>query len=185
MADRESFTIPPDEIIWTEAALERVANAPDFVRPGIYKLLVKRAQERGHRVINSQFVTEIRNESMMRISQIVKRFGFEELSMETFEVAKQRMQRHPNKVQVIDQIQGFLAQRTESNPEITAKFKRYMEVVPRKGPVWTEEALNLLESVPPDARDDVKQSVERRAKQLGETIVTPEIVSLEGADSDS
>jgi len=184
MANEQSPLIPRSEIVWTEEALERVANAPDFVRPGIYKLLVKRAQERGRRVIDSQFVTEIRNESMMRISQIVKRFGFEELSMEAFEVAKQRMSHQPNKVQVINQIQAFLAQRIEKNPEIMKKFRRYMEVVPRKGLPWTEEALELLENVPPHARDQARQSIEQRAKQLGEVIVTPEIVSMGRGESE-
>ena len=184
MADKQLAVIPLSEIVWTEAALERVANAPDFVRPGIYKLLVKRAQERGRRIINSQFVTEIRNESMMRISQIVKRFGFEELSMEAFDVAKQRMQRHPNKVEVINQIQAFLAQRIEKNPEIMAKFGRYLEVVPRRGLAWTEEALDCLKDVPPHARAGVKQSIEQRAKQLGEVIVTPEIASMDSVDDD-
>ena len=170
--------ISPSEIVWTEAALERVGNTPDFVRPGIYKLLVKRAQERGHRIINSQFVTEIRNESMMRISQIVKRFGFDELSMEAFEVAKERMRRHPHKLEVINQIQAFLAQRIEKNPEIMAKFERYMEVAPRRGIAWTEEALDLLEAVLPDARETVKQSIEQYARQLGQVIVTPETVGM-------
>ena len=178
MAKKQPQIIALNEIVWTEAALERVANAPSFVRSGIYKLLVKRAQERGNRIINSKFVTETRNESMMRISQIVKRFGFEELSMDAFSVAKQRMHRHANKVQVIDQIQDFLAQRIDKNPDIMAKFRRYMEVVPRRGLAWMEEALDLLEDVPLDKRDEIKQAIEEQAKKLGEIIVTPEMVSM-------
>jgi len=54
-----------------------------------------------------------------------------------------------------------------------------MEVVPRQGLPWTEEALDLLETVPSQARDGVIQSIEQRAKQLGVVIVTPEIVRVE------
>jgi hypothetical protein len=131
MADQK---IPmPDDIIWTEEALQRVQNAPDFVRPGIYKLMIKRARERGYKVITSEFLTEIRNESMMRVSKIIKKFGFKELRMDAFEVAKEKMQKNARKVEVIEEIKEFLEQRTEKNELILEKFKRYMETVPEQG----------------------------------------------------
>ena len=54
-----------NQIEWTEEARRRVDNAPSFVRPGILKLMVERARERGRSVITSEFLTEIRNKSML------------------------------------------------------------------------------------------------------------------------
>ena len=61
------------EIAWAAEALKRVEDAPDFVRPGIYKLMEKRARERGKDFISSDFLSEIRDESMMLVSKRLKK----------------------------------------------------------------------------------------------------------------
>lgn len=61
------------KIEWTNEALERVKKAPDFVRPGIYKLMEKRAKERGYKTITSEFLSEIRDESMKFTSKRMKK----------------------------------------------------------------------------------------------------------------
>jgi hypothetical protein len=166
----------PDDILWTEEALRRVQNAPDFVRPGIYKLMVKRARERGYKVITSEFLTEIRNESMVRVSKVIKKFGFKELNMGAFEVAKEKMQKNPRKVEVIEEIKNFLKQRTEKNERILEKFRGYIETVPERGLPWTEEALKRMERVPPFVRSMAEKTIETEAKRRGEKVVTLEVV---------
>ena len=66
------------DIVWTEEARRRVDNAPPFVRPGILKLMPIRARERGRTEITSEFLTEIRNESMLRVANGIKGVGFDE-----------------------------------------------------------------------------------------------------------
>ncbi len=46
----------------------RVKKIPYFVRLGIYKLMEKRAEEKGYKVIMSEFLSEIRKESMKSVS---------------------------------------------------------------------------------------------------------------------
>ncbi|MBI3092256.1 MAG: PCP reductase family protein [Candidatus Tectomicrobia bacterium] len=159
-------------IVWTAEARQRVENAPAFVRAGILKLTELRARERGLRAITSEFLTEIRNESMLRVSKSIKKFGFEELSLEAFEVAKEKMRRHPRKVEVIGEIQEFLAQRTERNQEIMEKFARYLEIVPKQGIPWTMEALRRLEVMPPFARRMAKEAVEEQARKSREVVIS-------------
>ena len=89
--------INEQEISWADEALKRVEDAPDFVRPGIYKLMEKRAKERGIDFISTEFLTEIRNESMMLVSKRLKRFGVEGLSMEAFEMSMDKNERKPAK----------------------------------------------------------------------------------------
>jgi hypothetical protein len=121
----EDYTAHEKEIeagvTWTIEAWERVKHAPEFVRPGIRKLMVQRTVKRGFKYITSDFLTEIRNESMMLVSKRVKQFGFEELSMGAFDVAKQKMVESPRKVEVIEEIQDFLAMRTEKKEDIVDK----------------------------------------------------------------
>ena len=133
------------EIVWTEEARRRVEHAPAFVRPGIGKLMERRARERGRGVITSEFLTEIRDESMLRVAKCIRGFGFEELSMDAFEVAKVKMRKLPRKVEVIEQIKAFLSERTEKNEMVLAKFRRYVETMPDRGLPWTEEALARLQ----------------------------------------
>ena len=151
---------PPEETIdhpyarennveWSPDAWERVKHAPEFVRPGIRKLMVQRCVKRGYKIVTSDFLTEIRNESMMLVSKRVKGFGFEELTMDSFEVAKEKMRQSPRKVEVIEEIEDFLAMRTEKKDDIVEKFKNYMEVTPASGMPWSKEALAKMEKVPP------------------------------------
>ena len=167
---------PENDIQWTEESLQRVEKAPAFVRAGIYKLMAKRGKERGRKVITSEFLTEIRNESMLRVAKSIKGFGFEELRMDAFEVAKQKMRKLPRKVKVIEQIKAFLGERTQSNDMIIAKFTRYLEMMPKTGLPWSEEALARLQKVPPFVREMAKQSIEEEAKKRKEKIIIPEVV---------
>jgi hypothetical protein len=161
------------DIVWTEEALKRLENAPDFVQPGIRKLMVLKARERGYKTITSEFLTEIRNESMLRVSKSIKRFGFDELRMEAFDVAKNRMKRNARKIEVIGQIEEFLSKRTSKNKEIIEKFRRYLEIVPEVGIPWTEEALERLERVPGFIRPMAKKAVEEEAKRQKQVVISP------------
>ena len=161
---------------WTQEAWERVKHAPEFVRPGIRKLMVQRAIKRGFKHITSDFLTEIRNESMVLVSKRVKQFGFEELSMGAFEVAKDKMKQSPRKVEVIEEIEDFLSMRTEKKDDIIKKFKNYMEVTPTMGMPWSKEALAKMEKVPPFVLGMAKQTIEARARERGDKMVNPSII---------
>lgn len=165
-----------DQPIWSEEALRRVEHAPSFVRPGIYKLMSKRARERGRSVITSAFLTEIRNESMLRVAKSIRGFGFEELTVDAFEVAKQKMRRQPRKLQVISEILTLLAGRQEKNREIIAKFEAYLKALPAGGLPWTEEARRKLTQIPEFVRPLARTAIEEQARARREKVVTPEVV---------
>ena len=161
---------------WSEDAWERVKHAPEFVRPGIRKLMVQRCMKRGFKIVTSDYLTEIRNESMMLVSKRVKGFGFEELTMDAFDVAKDKMRQSPRKVEVIEEIEDFLSMRTEKKDDIVEKFKDYMEVATPQGVQWSKEALEKMEKVPPFVLGMAKQTIEGRAHQRGDKMITPSII---------
>lgn len=120
-----------EEIKWEEAALKRVENAPEFVRPGIYKLMKKKAKEHGYKVITSKFLSEIRDESMMMVTKRMKKLGFDDLTMMAFDKAKDKIN-DPKKKEVIDEIKQFLSERTGKNEEIIKKFEKYFKMPSEK-----------------------------------------------------
>jgi hypothetical protein len=164
------------DVAWTDEARQRVDRAPAFIRPGILKLMPIRARERGRTVITSEFLTEIRNESMLRVARCIKGFGFEELSMAAFEVAQAKMRKLPHKVQVIEEIKAFLDARVEKNEMVLAKFARYLEMIPERGLPWTEEALAKLQRAPAFVQAIARTAIEEEARRRKEPVVTPEAV---------
>ncbi len=116
-----------NDVTWEDEALKRVENAPEFVRPGIYKLMVKKAKEHGYKVITSKFLSEIRDESMMMVTKRMKKLGFDDLTMMAFDKAKDKM-KDSRKTEVIGIIKQFLAERTGKNEEIIKKFENYFKM---------------------------------------------------------
>jgi hypothetical protein len=166
--------IKEEDIIWTDEALKRVENAPDFVRPGIKKLMAKRAKERGKKIIDSEFLTEIRNESMMLASKRMKKIGFEELKIDAFDKAKEKL-KSARKKEVIDNIKDFLSKRTSKNEAIIEKFTQYLED-DSQGLGWTKEARERMEKVPSFAREMAKKAIEEQAKKKGYRMITVEFL---------
>jgi len=126
MDNNSDHEIQKDQIPWTEEASKRVKNAPDFVRPGIYKLMQKKARQHGYKEINSKFLSEIRDESMKFASKRIKNIGFDELRMEAWDKAKEKF-KNTHKEEVIDTIKSFLDERTNKNEGIIAKFQSYLK----------------------------------------------------------
>ena len=171
-----------DEIPWTDEARKRVECAPDFVRPGIYKLMQKKARLHGYKEIASSFLSEIRDESMKLASKRIKNIGFDELRMDAWEKAKEKL-KSAHKKEVIDQIKTFLGERTARNEGIITKFQAYLkasvETVKTESPpspIWTEEAKQRLEKAPIFVRGRAKKSIESYANQKGVTVITGELI---------
>ncbi|MCF6154847.1 MAG: radical SAM protein [Candidatus Brocadia sp.] len=171
-----------EEIPWTEEAWKRVANAPDFVRPGIYKLMQKKARQHGYKEITSKFLSEIRDESMQLASKRIRNIGFDELSMDAWDKAKEKL-KNARKKEVIDNIKAFLGERINKNDGIITKFQAYLKTAGKTGKketpvttVWAEEAKQRLEKAPIFVRGRAKKSIEDFAIQKGVTEITCELI---------
>lgn len=164
-------------ITWAEEAKRRVMNAPEFVRPGIKKLMVIRARERGMTEVTSELLSEIRDESMKFAARRMKNMGFEELQMKAFDKAKEKMKNFRKK-EVIGNIQSFLEQRTGKNQSIINKFEKYFnELSSNDNNIpWTEEAKSRLQKAPPFVREMVQKAIENHAAKKGCTEITPELI---------
>ena len=180
---KTAFPMKNDEIPWTEEARKRVGNAPDFVRPGIFKLMQKKARQHGYKEITSKFLSEIRDESMQLASKRIRNIGFDELRMDAWDTAREKL-KNARKKEVIDKIKAFLGERTVKNEGIITKFQAYLktacETVKKETstvPVWTEEAKQRLEKAPIFVRGRAKKSIEDFAIQEGVTEITCELIN--------
>ncbi|GAN33954.1 MAG: radical SAM protein [Candidatus Brocadia sp. AMX2] len=171
-----------EEIPWTEEAWKRVRNAPDFVRPGIYKLMQKKARQHGYKEITSKFLSEIRDESMQLASKRIRNIGFDELRMDAWDKAKEKL-KNARKKEVIDNIKAFLGERINKNEGIITKFQAYLKTAGGPGkkeapvtPGWTEAARQRLEKAPIFVRGRAKKSIEDFAIQKGIAEITCELI---------
>jgi len=164
------------EIPWDEDALARVENAPDFVRPGILKLMQHRAVARGKKRIDTRFLTETRDESMMLVTQRMKKMGFARIDMKAWDKASAGFTGNQRKVDVIGQIKSFLDTRPEKNKAIMEKFGSFFADDVGKKMGWTKDARDRLSRAPAFARGMAGKAVEKHAREHGYKYVTLEAV---------
>ncbi len=161
----------PEEIPWDDDAKQRPLNAPDFVRPGIYKLMQKRAKERGKKRIDTAFLSEIRDESMMLVTKRMQKFGLENLDMKSWETAKEKFSKNPGKIGTINGIVDFLNSREGKNEGIIKKFKSYF-TDDSTSMGWTEEARSRLQAAPAPFREMAKGAIEKYSRENGYKMIT-------------
>ncbi|MDH5755450.1 MAG: radical SAM protein [Nitrospinota bacterium] len=166
-----------ETILWDEDARARVENAPDFVRPGILKLMQRRARARGMEKITTEFLTEIRDESMMLVTRRMKDMGFDGLDMSAWDKAKDKFSRDGHKINVIDTIKSFLDERPGKNSAIMEKFGSFFADNVGEAMGWTEGARARLEKAPSFARGFAKKQVEKYARENGYKYVTEQALA--------
>jgi hypothetical protein len=84
---------PQTKIAWTDEAWKRLEAAPDFVRSGIRKAAERRARKMGLQVIDSEHLTQFRNEAMMKAVKRIRSFGYTQLTFEAFDTALEKTKR--------------------------------------------------------------------------------------------
>lgn len=165
---------PESDIPWDDDAWARVQNAPEFVRRGIPKLMARRAKARGISRITSEFLSEIRDESMMLVTRRMKDFGFGEIDMGAWDASKEVFKKDAHRGEVIGKIRAFLDQRPEKNKAIIEKFGSFFSDNVGEKMGWTQEARERIERAPAMFRQMAVSSVESYARKRGFKYVTLE-----------
>ena len=84
---------PKSVVTWSDEAWKRLLTAPDFVRSGIRKAAERRARKLGLKEIDSEHLTQFRNEAMMKAVKRIRSFGYNELTFDAFDTALQKTKR--------------------------------------------------------------------------------------------
>lgn len=120
---------------------------------------------------------------MQLASKRIKNIGFDELRMDAWDKAKEKL-KNVRKKEVIDNIKAFLEERTVKNEGIITKFQAYLKTAGDKVkeetstiPVWTEDAKRRIEKAPVFVRGKARKSIEDFAIQKGATEITSELIN--------
>jgi len=84
---------PLEEVKWSEEAWRRLQTSPDFVRSGIKKAAERRARKEGVKEISTERLTRYRNQAMMKAVMRIRKLGFNELTFDAFDAAKEKVKR--------------------------------------------------------------------------------------------
>jgi hypothetical protein len=124
---------PKRDVTWTEEAHKRLMTSPDFVRSGIKKAAERRARKIGTDIITSEMLTTFRNEAMMKAMKRIRTFGYNEMSFDAFEDAKEkirRLQDNPEAAKRLDDIRGYMDKRGKVgliDEEMLDKMRDYLK----------------------------------------------------------
>ena len=126
---------PLEEVKWSEDAWRRLQTSPDFVRSGIRKAAERRARKEGSREISTEQLTRYRNQAMMKAVMRIRKLGFDELTFDAFDAAKQKVKRLKGNDQAdkrLGEIKEFMTHRTEKSGEVLGdelmtRFRKYLK----------------------------------------------------------
>jgi hypothetical protein len=128
---------PQERIAWTDEAWKRLQTSPDFVRSGIRKAAERRARKLGLKEIDSDHLTEFRNQAMMKAVKRIRSFGYQELTFDAFDTALEKTRRLQGNEQAekrLREIKGHFADPETKKPEggtlgaeLMDRFRRYLK----------------------------------------------------------
>jgi hypothetical protein len=125
---------PGEKITWSPEAWERLQTSPDFVRSGIKKAAERRARKMRATVITSDMLTRFRNGAMMRAVIRIRKLGFQELTFDAFDAAKQKVKRLQGNEQAekrLEEIEAYMAQKPHDGSvlgeELMGRFRSYLK----------------------------------------------------------
>ncbi len=133
---KDLWESPKEEVRWSDEAWRRLKTAPDFVRSGIKKAAERRARKEGAKVITSEMLTRYRNQAMMKAVMRIRKLGFNELTFEAFEAAKQKVKRLQGNEQAekrLDEIKDFMTHQRKAQSgdvlgeELMTRFRKYLK----------------------------------------------------------
>jgi len=124
---------PQEQIAWTDEAWKRLLTSPDFVRSGIRKAAERRARKLGLKEIDSEHLTQFRNEAMMKAVKRIRSFGYKELTFNAFDDALAKVKRLKGNEQAeqrLGEIREYMKEKPEVGvlgEELMDRFRKYLK----------------------------------------------------------
>ena len=129
---------PKSDVQWTPEARKRLMTSPDFVRSGIMKAAERKARKLGVATITSELLTQFRNQAMMKAMKRLRTFGYNEMTFDAFEDAKNKIKRLQDNTEAakrLDDIKDYMGQRGKVgliDEEMLERMKDYLKDPTRK-----------------------------------------------------
>lgn len=124
---------PLEQVAWTDEAWKRLLTSPDFVRSGIRKAAERRARKLGLKEIDSEHLTQFRNQAMMNAVKRIRSFGYQELTFDAFHDALEkvrRLQGNEQAEQRLAEIREYMKEKPDVGvlgEELMDRFRKYLK----------------------------------------------------------
>lgn len=132
-AATEIWDAPKSDITWSVEAKKRLMTSPDFVRSGIKKAAERRARKMGVTEVTSELLTKFRNEAMMKAMKRLRTYGYDEMTFDAFEDAKEKTRRlkdNPEAEKRLDDIKSYMENKGKVgliDEEMLDRMKDYLK----------------------------------------------------------
>ena len=132
-AATEIWDAPKSDVTWSLEADKRLMTSPDFVRSGIKKAAERRARKMGVTEITSELLTKFRNEAMMKAMKRLRTYGYDEMTFDAFEDAKEKTRRlkdNPEAEKRLDDIKSYMENKGKVgliDEEMLDRMKDYLK----------------------------------------------------------
>jgi hypothetical protein len=177
-ASHEAAGVEVKPCAWTREAEERLATVPEFMRPMIKRIAEEVALERGHLEVDMALLTKA--EALGDEPE-----GFVENPVPWTDAATVRLDQ---KIAASpDRARDFLRQMLTAVADDLAREMGLARIdldaltkiwdAPKSDIAWTEEAHKRLMTSPDFVRSGIKKAAERKARKLGVSTVTSELLT--------
>jgi len=163
---------------WTQQAKDRLESVPVFMRSMVKQIADEIALERGHLEVNVELLQKVES-----LGEIDDSAGRPEMSWT--EGARQRLQKKIENAPSV--AMDFVFQMLKRDAEDLARQRGYTEMTeevltqvweaPLEEVKWSEEAWRRLQTAPEFVRSGIKKAAERRARKLGVTEITSNLLT--------
>lgn len=162
---------------WTQAAKDRLASVPGFMRDMVRQIAEDVARERGHMEVNVELIEKV--EALGAVEEVPR------AEMPWTEGATARLMKKVAGTPAI--ATEFVVQMLKSDAEDLAKAQGHTEMTedvlaavwdtPAEVVRWSEEAWARLQTSPDFVRSGIKKAAERRARKQGAAVITSELLT--------
>jgi Proto-chlorophyllide reductase 57 kD subunit len=163
---------------WTQPAKERLETVPVFMRAMVKQIAEEIALERGHLEVNVDLLQMV--ESLGEVDDSASRS-----EMTWTDGARQRLERKIEHAPAV--AMDFVFQMLKRDAEDLARQRGYTAMTeevltriwdsPMEEVKWSEEAWRRLQTAPDFVRSGIKKAAERRARKLGVTEITSNLLT--------
>jgi len=164
-------------LAWTREAEERLTTVPEFMRGMIRRIAEEVAMERGH--------LEVDLALLMKAEALGEESSTPHAELPWTDAARLRLeQKISNSPEIARE---FVSGMLKNDAEDLARERGFARIdlavlaqiwdAPKDEVVWTEEARKRLMTSPDFVRSGIKKAAERRARKMGTSIITSEMLT--------
>lgn len=170
--------IAKGQLPWTQAAKERLATVPGFMRDMVSRIAEDVARERGHMEVNVELLEKV--EALGALEDAKSHAELPWTEGATAKLMKKLEGTPPMATE-------FVFAMLKSDAEDLARGQGYTEMTeavltsvwetPLEAVRWSEDAWARLQTSPDFVRSGIKKAAERRARKQGATVITSDLLT--------